>query len=135
MSIQCLKQIQLHENKDKEIFNPIRLHPCGWSGNITAYTYKIKWTKAVPIIRISAEQPIWHETISIWHCGGSNGNSAIWRPSGVRAPVWSRAPRIHNWYKEFNILSCKIKAPTYFVYYFKPHLYFVRKDRFMSICV
>lgn len=60
----------------------------------------------IPIINTSAEHSIWHETMSIWHCGGSNGNSAICLPSGVNAPVWSNAPRIHNWYNELRILSC-----------------------------
>jgi hypothetical protein len=88
------------------IFTP--LAPIWLPGHLTALAYKTKGTNSVPMIRISAEQPIWHETISIWHCGGSNGNSAICRPSGVRVPVWSRAPRIHSWYREFKILSWKL---------------------------
>ena len=48
-------------------------------------------------------------TISILERAGSSGNSTMWRPSGVRLPVLSRAPRIHNWYIEFRILSCEIR--------------------------
>lgn len=59
-----------------------------------------------PIISTSALHSICEATISIWHCGGSSGNSAICRPRGVNAPVWSNAPKIHNWYKEFRMLSC-----------------------------
>lgn len=45
------------------------------------------------------------DTISILHCGGSKGNSAICRPSDVNSPVLSNAPRTHSWYKEFKMLS------------------------------
>ena len=47
-------------------------------------------------------------TINILDRAGSRGNSTIWRPRGVRLPVLSKAPRIHSWYMEFKILSCKV---------------------------
>lgn len=58
-----------------------------------------------PMMRTSALQPISADTMSMWHWGGSRGNSAIWRPSGVRAPVPSKAPRIHSWYMELRMVS------------------------------
>lgn len=57
------------------------------------------------MMRTSAVQFIADDTINILHCGGSNGNSAICRPSDVNSPVLSRAPSTHNWYKEFKMLS------------------------------
>ena len=47
-------------------------------------------------------------TINILDRAGSRGNSTIWRPRGVRLPVLSKAPKIHSWYIEFKILSCKV---------------------------
>jgi hypothetical protein len=48
-------------------------------------------------------------TINTFDIAGSSGNSTIWRPSVVRLPVLSSAPRIHSWYIELRILSWNIK--------------------------
>jgi hypothetical protein len=34
--------------------------------------------------------------------------------------VWSRAPKIHSWYREFKILSWKIKSDTEDTWEIKP---------------
>ena len=57
------------------------------------------------MVRISLEQPSSAEIISILERGGSRGNSTIFRPSSVKAPVLSSAPRIHNMYIELSKLS------------------------------
>lgn len=55
----------------------------------------------------SSLQSISTAMITILDRAGSNGNSTIWRPRGVRLPVLSSAPKIHSWYMEFKMLSCK----------------------------
>lgn len=55
----------------------------------------------------SSLQSISTAIITILDRAGSNGNSTIWRPRRVRLPVLSSAPKIHNWYMEFKMLSYK----------------------------
>ena len=54
---------------------------------------------------VSSLQPMSTAIINILDKAGSNGNSTICRPKGFRLPVLSSAPRIHNWYIEFKMLS------------------------------
>ena len=61
----------------------------------------------VYITRISVLHPISVDTMSILESAGSSGNSSMFLPSGVNEPVLSRAPRTHNWYIEFIMLSYK----------------------------
>ena len=56
-------------------------------------------------VKSSSVHSNYSEIISIFERGGSNGNSTIFLPRVVRLPVLSKAPRIHNWYIEFKILS------------------------------
>jgi hypothetical protein len=64
------------------------------------------------MMRQSALHFISTDAINIFERAGSNGNSTICRPSGVKAPVFSRAPRVHSWNIEFNMFSCRIEKQT-----------------------
>mmetsp|Transcript_18673 Transcript_18673/g.46477 ORF Transcript_18673/g.46477 Transcript_18673/m.46477 type:complete len:205 (-) Transcript_18673:1709-2323(-) len=57
-------------------------------------------------VRISLEHLSSSALSSICASGGSTGNSTILAPILVSPPVLSRAPRIHNWYMLFRMLSC-----------------------------
>eukprot|EP00982_Pelagococcus_subviridis_P004021 29026-Pelagococcus_subviridis.AAC.7 len=48
------------------------------------------------IVRISSEHPKSTAAMSILLIGGSSGNSAIFRPSRVRSPSSSNAPRLYS---------------------------------------
>ena len=61
------------------------------------------------MMRMSELHFISTEAISILERAGSSGNSTIWRPRVVSDPVLSSAPRVHNWYMEFNIFSLSFK--------------------------
>ena len=57
------------------------------------------------MVSISAEQRSSSETMSIFESGGSSGNSVIFIPRGVNAPVLSSAPSTQSWYMEVTMFS------------------------------